>query len=252
MQRRLIIAGNWKMNHTSSTTTQIVNELKTKIADVTELDIVICPTFTALSSAVHACNGSKISVGAQNVHWKSNGAFTGEISVEMLKEIPVEYVIIGHSERRQFFGETDDKVNQKLRAVLDAKLLPIVCVGETLTQRRNGETEDVVADQVRICLSDLANEEVEKTVIAYEPVWAIGTGMTATPEQAQEVHEFIRELIGNQFSSNTAQKVRIQYGGSVKADNVRVLMSQSDIDGALVGGASLNANEFSQLIKNAL
>ena len=250
MERRLIIAGNWKMNHTSDVAVKIINEFKAKVADITTVDMVICPTFTSLAAAANAVKGSRISIGAQNVHWKSNGAFTGEISAEMLKDIPVEYVIIGHSERRQYFGETDQTVSWRLRAALDAGLLPIVCVGETLEQRRSGHTENVVADQVRTGLAGLSDEEMQKTILAYEPIWAIGTGVTATPEQAQEVHQFVRGIVNDQFNAACARKVRIQYGGSVKVENVKLLMSKADVDGALVGGASLKADEFSDLIRN--
>ena len=252
MQSKLIIAGNWKMNYTAETAVHVINTLKTKVSDITSVDIVICPPFTALTAAVETSKGSNISIGAQNVHWKSNGAFTGEISAEMLKEISVKYVIIGHSERRQYFGETDQTVNQRLLAALEAELLPIVCVGETLEQRQNNETERVITHQISKCLSGLSLEQMERTIIAYEPVWAIGTGMTATPEQAQEVHHLIRGLIIERFNSTVATKIRIQYGGSVKVDNAYQLMSKPDINGALVGGASLKADEFSELIKKGL
>ena len=251
MERRLIIAGNWKMNYTAETAVNVIKDLKTRVEGTTSVDIVVCPTFTSLVPAVAAAKGSNIAIGAQNVHWKSNGAFTGEISVDMLTEIPVTYAIVGHSERRQYFGETDETVNQRLRAALESSLLPIVCVGETLEQRTSGETESVITDQISKCLSGLAATELERTTIAYEPVWAIGTGKTATAEQAQEVHQFIRNLIAEQFNNEVATKVRIQYGGSVKAGNVHELMSKPDIDGALVGGASLKADEFSELIKKA-
>ena len=252
MQPKLIIAGNWKMNYTAETAVHVINTLKTKVSDITSVDIVVCPPFTALTAAVETSKGSNISIGAQNVHWKSNGAFTGEISAEMLKEISVKYVIIGHSERRQYFGETDQTVNQRLFAALEAELLPIVCVGETLEQRQNNETERVITHQISKCLSGLSLEQMERTIIAYEPVWAIGTGMTATPEQAQEVHHLIRGLIIERFNSTVATKIRIQYGGSVKVDNAYQLMSKPDINGALVGGASLKADEFSELIKKGL
>ena len=252
MTRRLIIAGNWKMNHTVEPAVTMITDLKPRVADVRSIDIVVCPTFTSLVPAVAAANGSNIAIGAQNVHWEAAGAFTGEISAEMLTEIPVKYVIIGHSERRQIFGETDKMVNQRLRTALNSGLLPIVCVGETLEQRTRDETESVVTSQISTCLSGLSLDELERTIIAYEPVWAIGTGKTATPEQAQEVHQLIRKLITDRFNREVATKVRIQYGGSVKVENVQQLMSKPDIDGALVGGASLKADQFGELIKKAL
>ena len=252
MERKLIIAGNWKMNYTAQDAVNMIKDLQTKLPDFIPIDVVVCPPFTALHKVVEAAKGSKIKIGAQNVHWQSEGAFTGEISASMLKEISIDFVIIGHSERRQYFGETDQTVNQRLHAALRAGILPIVCVGETLDQRKGGETENTVKAQINKCLAGISPDQMEEMTIAYEPVWAIGTGITATPEQAQDVHQLIRRLINEQFNEAVANKVRIQYGGSVKVDNVKYLMSKPDIDGALVGGASLQADEFSKLIKNAL
>jgi len=252
MVRKLIIAGNWKMNHRADKTREIVTGLRAELADVTAVDIVVCPPFTSLAAAVEAASGSNIMVAAQNLHWAESGAFTGEISAAMLTELPVTYVVIGHSERRQYFGETDETVNQRLRAALDADLIPIVCVGETQREREAGETEAVVGRQLGGGLAGLSTAEVSGTVIAYEPVWAIGTGLTATPDQAQTVHAFIRKCIQTAHGADVAGQVRIQYGGSVKVDNVAELMGQTDIDGALVGGASLKIDDFATLIRNAV
>jgi triosephosphate isomerase len=252
MARKLAIAGNWKLNHNAAKTTQVVAGLKAELGEITAADVIICPPFTSLAAAAAAAAGSSIAVGAQNVHWAANGAYTGEISADMLKEIRVTYVIIGHCERRQYFGETDETVQQRLRAALDAGLLPIACVGETLTEREAGDTESVVGRQIEGGLAGLSDEEMAGTIIAYEPVWAIGTGLTATPEQAQAVHAFIRGRIAAAHSAAIADRVRIQYGGSVKADNAAELMGQADIDGALVGGASLTVNDFAALVRNAI
>jgi triosephosphate isomerase len=251
MARKLIIAGNWKMNHGAGKTREIVCGLRAELADVMAVDIVVCPPFTSLAAAVEAAAGSNIVVAAQNLNWAENGAFTGEISAAMLTELPVTYVIIGHSERRHYFGETDETVNQRLRAALDAGLIPIVCVGETQHEREAGETEAVVGRQLDGGLAGLNTAEVTGTVIAYEPVWAIGTGLTATPDQAQAVHAFIRNRIRAAHGADAADQVRIQYGGSVKVDNAAELMSQADIDGALVGGASLKVDDFAALVRNA-
>ncbi len=250
MSRKIIIAGNWKMNKTAAEATALVSELKPLVADL-NAEIVVCPTFTSLNAAVEAAKGSNIKVGAQNIHWAENGAFTGEISAAMLQEIGVEYVIIGHSERRQYFGETDATVNQRLQAALGAGLTVMVCVGELLEERENNQTEAVLDKQLRGGLANLTAADMEKVVIAYEPVWAIGTGKTATPEMAQETHAYIRKVLGDMFDSATANKVRIQYGGSMKPENAAALVSQPDIDGGLIGGASLKADSFAALIKNA-
>lgn len=250
--RKKIIAGNWKLNKTSLESIDLVNALKRELDGVRQADVVVCPPFTALADVHEVLTDSHIQLGAQNVYWEDSGAFTGEVSAPMLKDLGVEYVIIGHSERRQFFNETDATVNKRLNAVLNHGLVPIVCVGENLQEREGNKTFDVIRTQCRGSLAGLKPEQMKKTVIAYEPVWAIGTGKTASPAQAQEVHKFIRDLVREQFGAEVADVVRIQYGGSVKADNAAELMSQPDIDGALVGGASLKADSFSQLVKNSV
>ncbi len=249
--RTPIIAGNWKLNKTSREALQLVEELKRDVADVTGVDIVVCPPFTSLESVSEALTETNIAVGAQNLYWADSGAFTGEISAPMLKDFGVQYVIIGHSERRQYFGETNETVNKRIRAALTHGLTPIVCVGENLAQRESNKTFDVIKDHCEGSLKDLTVEEMKKIVIAYEPVWAIGTGKTATPEQAQEVHAFIRGLLGKMFGAEIANSVRLQYGGSVTPENTALLISQPDIDGALVGGASLKAPSFAAIIKAA-
>ncbi len=251
MSRKVIIAGNWKMNKTASEGKALVEALKPLVAGITEADIVVCPPFTSVSAAVEAAKGSNIKVGAQNVHWADHGAFTGEISAAMLKEAGVDYVIIGHSERRQFFGETDATVNQRLRAALNAGLIPIVCVGEMLADREGGRTEAVLSAQISGGFAGLTPDEMAKVVVAYEPVWAIGTGKTATPEVAEATHAFIRAEIAGIFGQDVADKVRIQYGGSMKPENAAELVAQKDIDGGLIGGAALKAESFSALISNA-
>jgi triosephosphate isomerase len=249
MSRKLFIAGNWKLNHLAGVAAETVQGLREELAGVDTVDIAVCPTFTSLSAAVTAAAGSNIGIGAQNVAYAENGAYTGEISAAMLKEIPVTYVIIGHSERRQYFNETDETVNQRLKQALAADLAPIVCVGEMLEDREGGNTEAVVGTQLAGSLAGLSAEEMASVTIAYEPVWAIGTGKTATPEMAQETHAFIRGKLAELFGQATADVVRIQYGGSVKPANAAELMAQPDIDGALVGGASLKVDVFSELIK---
>ena len=226
----------------------MVEELKPLVAGVETVDIVICPPFTALSALQQAVKGTNIKLGAQNMHWAKEGAFTGEVSADMLKELGCEYVILGHSERRQYFAETDETVNNRLKAAVDNGLKPILCVGELLEQREEGKTEAVVENQVTGGLQGFTEGELKDLVIAYEPVWAIGTGKTASKEDAQEVIAFIRKTLGGLFSEGFAQGVRIQYGGSVKPENIKELMSQQDIDGALVGGASLEAKSFAALV----
>ncbi len=251
MKRKKIIAGNWKMNHTVTETSGFINEFKRNIADVDGVDIVLCPTFTSLQIAVDLTQNTNIAIGAQNVHWSKNGAFTGEISPSMLLDIPVAYVILGHSERRQYFGETDETVNMRLKSTLTTPLKPIVCIGEKLDERESGITEKIISGQLNDGLKDITAQQMNDIVIAYEPVWAIGTGVTATPEQAQEVHAFIRNLINEKYGVNVSESIRIQYGGSVKSKNADTLLTQSDIDGALVGGASLDCNEFVNIIRSA-
>ena len=250
--RTKIVAGNWKMNKTPSEAAALVEGIKALVKDVSTVEVVVCPPFTDLKDAAAACAGSNIALGAQNVAWAESGAFTGEISAAMLKDLGVTYVIIGHSERRQYFGETDATVNSRLKAALAAGLKPIVCVGEKLEEREAGQMEAVIVKQVKEGFADLSAEEIEKTVIAYEPVWAIGTGKTATPVQAQEVHALIRRTLAEIANGEVAGKVRIQYGGSMKPANAKELMDQPDIDGGLIGGAALKADSFADIIKAAL
>ncbi|MDD5422183.1 MAG: triose-phosphate isomerase [Candidatus Omnitrophota bacterium] len=250
--RKIIIAGNWKMNKNISESIDLANYVKRTLYDIGEIEIVLCPPFTSLSDVKEIVMDTNIKLGAQNVHWEKEGALTGEISCGMLKNVGCEYVIIGHSERRQFFGDTNETVNKKVKAALKEGLKPIVCVGEKLEQRKLGKTFDVIKDHVENSLAGLSAEEMLKTVVAYEPVWAIGTGVNATKEQAQEVHKYIRQLLEKMFGPETAKSVRIQYGGSVKPDNIKELISQEDVDGALVGGASLKGDSFTQIVKNCL
>ncbi len=254
MSRKVIIDGDWKMNKTAAEGCELVNALKEKLACscYDNVDIVVCPPFTTLGAVVEAAKGSRIKVGAQNVHWAESGAFTGEISAEMLKTSGVEYVIIGHSERRQYFGETDATVNSRLKAALGAGLKPIVCIGELLEEREGGKTEEVLTTQIRGGFAGITGEQMADIVVAYEPVWAIGTGKTATPEIAQATHAHVRKELEAMFGAEVAGKVRIQYGGSMKADNARELVAQADIDGGLIGGAALKADSFTALIDEAM
>lgn len=247
--RKPILAGNWKMHKTVAEAVALAQELGKLTADAKEVDIVVCPTFTSLFVVREALSGTNIKLGAQNMHWEKQGAFTGEISPGMLKDVGCQYVIIGHSERRQYFAETDQTVNHKLKAAFANEITPIFCVGETLEQRESGTTEAVVCEQVRAGLAGLSAEQVASMVIAYEPIWAIGTGRTASAEDANAVCRFIRITVAKLFGQESADKVRIQYGGSVKADNIAELMAKSDIDGALVGGAALDAVGFSKIVK---
>jgi len=247
--RRPIMAGNWKMNKTVSEAIDFIRELKALVADVRNTDIVVAPTFTALGAVSREIEGGNIELAAQDVFWESSGAYTGEISPGMLKDVGCRYVIIGHSERRQYFGETNESVHKKIKACLAMDLYPIVCVGEALEEREAGKTFDMVKIQVIQCLEGFSREEVERITIAYEPIWAIGTGKTATPQQAEEVHAFIREQMGQMTNRQVSEGVRIQYGGSVNPDNISDLMLQPNIDGALVGGASLKADAFSRIVK---
>ena len=251
-ERRLIIAGNWKMNKTVHDAIDLVTGLKRELSGVKEVDIVVCPPFTALGEVSKAIIESNIRLGAQNMSEHNYGAYTGEIAAGMLRDLAVRYVILGHSERRQFQKETDALIAKKAAAAHAASLKPIVCVGETLTEREAGQMQTVVETQTRGSLAGLTAQQIEETVIAYEPVWAIGTGKTATSAQAQEVHAFIRKVLGQLAGEAVARKVRIQYGGSVKASNARELMGQPDVDGALVGGASLEERSFADIIKNTI
>ena len=243
-----VIAGNWKMYKTIPEAIALVQELSSAVAGATGREIVICPPFTALAAVKPALAGTNIKLGAQNLNWDPQGAFTGEISAPMLKDVGCDYVIIGHSERRQYFAETDENVNRKLKAALAADLIPIVCVGESLSEREAGITSSVVSRQVKLGLAGLAPDEAKTIIIAYEPIWAIGTGRTATAEDANAMCAFIRLTVTGMFGTPVADAMRIQYGGSVKPDNVDELMSTSDIDGALVGGASLKAADFSRIV----
>ena len=251
-QRKLIIAGNWKMNRTVAEALDLVSDLKRELANIKEVDIVVCPPFTALGAVSKAILDSNIRLGAQNMSENNYGAYTGEIAAGMLKEFSVRYVILGHSERRQYQKEPDELIAKKAHAALGAALKPIVCVGETLADRDGGKTEKVLETQVRGSLAGLSKEQMEETIVAYEPVWAIGTGKTATAAQAQEAHSFIRRLLGKMFDDTVARRVRIQYGGSVKPANARELMSLPDVDGALVGGASLEPRSFGDIVKNSI
>ena len=248
--RQAIIAGNWKMNKTRPEAKALIKELKPIAAKAT-CGVVICVPYTNLETAVELTKGTNIKVGAENVHFEKSGAFTGEISADMLTEIGVEYVIIGHSERRQYFGETDETVNKRTKAALAAGLKPIVCVGELLWERECNITEEVIARQIKLDLYDVSAEDVKKTVIAYEPVWAIGTGKTATAEQAQEVCAFIRATLAKLYGQETADAVTIQYGGSMNPKNAAELVAQPDVDGGLIGGASLKAADFGVLLEAA-
>ena len=252
MSRKVIVAGNWKMNKNAAEGRALVEALKNGIAGLEAAEIVVCPPFTTIGSVVEAAAGSAIGVGAQNIHWEASGAFTGEISADMLKTSGVQYVIIGHSERRQYFGETNETVNKRLKAAIAAGLTPIVCVGELLEEREGNKTEAVLGKQLEDGLKDLDAATVAAMVLAYEPVWAIGTGKTATPEMAQETHAFIRGKVAELFGKEAAENVRIQYGGSMKPENAEELVRQADIDGGLIGGAALKADSFAALVKNAI
>jgi len=247
--RNIVIAGNWKMYKSNSEAKELVEELKNKTNDIIKTKMIVCPPFTALSMAAEMVKGTNIQVGAQNMYWEEAGAFTGEVSPLMLNQLDVEYVIIGHSERRQFFGETDETVNRRIKAALDHDLKPIFCVGENLEEREAGRTTQVVSSQIKGGLAGVEGDFSNRMVIAYEPIWAIGTGRVAEPEDANEVIRHIRAVVGSTNGPETAQGVRILYGGSVKPDNVQALMEEPEIDGALVGGASLQGDDFLQLIK---
>ena len=252
MARKIFIAGNWKMNKTAAETAELASALKASLAQFAgKCEIAVCPTFTSLATAVEILKGSNVKVGAQNIHWADNGAYTGEISGAMLKEIGVEYVIIGHSERRQYFGETDETVNQRIKAALKYGLKPIVCIGETLAEREGGVTNTVLEKQIRGAFADISAADMDAVTIAYEPVWAIGTGKTATPDVAQETHAFIRSVLTALYGDK-AQDIVVQYGGSMKPENSGALVSKQDIDGGLIGGAALKADSFTALIQNAL
>lgn len=246
--RRKVIAGNWKMNMLPNETIQFIEDLAPLVKD-TEHEVILCVPYTDLFYALLTAQNTNIKIGAQNMHFAESGAYTGEVSGKMLKSINVEYVIIGHSERRQYFNETDETVNKKVKAAFENGLKPIVCVGETLEQREAGKVEEIITNQTKLALDGLTNEQVQNTIIAYEPIWAIGTGKTATKEDANDAVKSIRKKIAEIYGQNVADGVIIQYGGSVKSSNAKELFSMSDIDGALVGGASLKADEFSKIVE---
>ncbi len=250
--RRPIIAGNWKLNNTISEAVALTTALKSLVTHCTGVEIIVAPTFTALAAIGDVIKDSNVLLAAQDVYWEDSGAFTGEVSAPMLKDVGCDYVIIGHSERRQYFGETNESVNQKVKAALSHDLKPIICVGEQLEDRERGRTDTVIENHITGGIADLSAAELLSSVIAYEPVWAIGTGKTATPAQAQEVHSLIRKLLTDAYSDEVASQIRIQYGGSVKPENAAELMAQPDVDGALVGGASLQAESFAEIVKNSI
>ena len=248
--RRPVIAGNWKMNNTPAQTKALIEEMKPLVAGA-DCEVVLCVPYIDLFAAMEAAEGSNIRIGAENCHWAEKGAFTGEVSAEMLKACGVPYVIIGHSERRQYFGETDETVRDRVRSALNAGLKVILCVGEVLSERKLGITSETVCKQTKVALSGVAEAELANIIIAYEPVWAIGTGETATPEQANEVCKIIRALIADLYSKDTADKIVIQYGGSMNDGNAAELLAQYDVDGGLIGGASLKADKFSVIVSAA-
>lgn len=245
--RMPIIAGNWKMHNTIDEAIKLVEELKPMVSDA-KCEVVVCPTFVCLHAVKDAVKGTNIKIGAQNMHFEEKGAFTGEVSPVMLENMGIDYVIIGHSERRQYFNETDETINKKIKASFEHNLIPILCVGETLDERESDITEEVIAKQIKLDLANISGELVEKIVIAYEPIWAIGTGKTATSEEANETIAFIRGIVSSIYGKDVSDKVRIQYGGSVKPSTISEQMSMSDIDGALVGGASLKAEDFAAIV----
>jgi len=250
--RKKIIAANWKMNMTQGESAQFMESFLRDVGEINDVEVVIIPPFTAIPKVSEALGRAhNIKLGAQNMYWEKSGAFTGEISAPLLRDLFVHYVVLGHSERRTLFGETDEMVNRKVHAAHEGKLRPIVCVGETLDQRDKGDVEKILSTQLRGSLAGLRPKQLQESVIAYEPVWAIGTGRNATPQQAQEAHAFIRRTLSEMADDGTAERVRIQYGGSVKPENARELMTQPDIDGALVGGASLDPRSFAEIVKAA-
>lgn len=248
--RRAVIAGNWKMNKTPAETADLINQIKPLVAGA-DCDVVVCVPFVNLDAALKAVQGSDIKVGAQNCHWAKSGAFTGEISADMLASMGIPYVITGHSERRMYFGDTDITVKNRTRAALDAGLTVILCVGEYLEQREQGTTFEVVRAQIKIALGGVSEKELDRIIIAYEPVWAIGTGKTATSAQANEVNKAIRALVAQLYSKEAADKFVVQYGGSMNADNACELLAQYDVDGGLIGGASLKASDFAAIVAAA-
>ena len=249
--RKRIIAGNWKMNKSVAESKDLASDIKRELAECRDVDVVLCPPFTSLSIVGEAIESTAIKFGAQNMHWEADGAYTGEISANMLRSIYCHYVILGHSERRSYFGETDEIVNKKTKAALAANLIPIVCVGETLDERKSAQHKSVVKTQLEGSLAGIDVEDLKRVIVAYEPVWAIGTGEVATPEQAQEMHAFIRSVLAEIGDAEVAETVRLQYGGSMKPANAEELLAQPDIDGGLIGGAALEARSFVELVRVA-
>lgn len=249
--RKTVIAGNWKMNYTPSETKKFISELLPMIKDYNKCDVVLCVPFVDITTAVEAVKGTGVKIGAQNVHYETKGAYTGEISADMLKETGAEYVILGHSERRQYFGEVDTTVNQRLTSAVNAGLTVILCVGELLVEREEGITEEIVSMQTKIALLGITPEQMKQVIIAYEPVWAIGTGKTATTEQADEMCGCIRKIIAGKYGNEIAEAMTIQYGGSMNAGNADELLSKHHVDGGLIGGASLKAADFTEIVKAA-
>ena len=245
--RTNVIAGNWKMNKTVSEAVELVKELKPLVKDA-KCDVVVCPTFVCLPAVIDVVKDSNIKVGAQNMHFEENGAFTGEVSPNMLKELGVEYVIIGHSERRQYFNETDETVNKKLKTAFNHKFIPILCVGESLEEKEDNITEEVLSKQIKLDLKGISAEDVKNMVIAYEPIWAIGTGKTATADEANNTIGFIRSVVEKLYNKEVSENIRIQYGGSVKPSTIKEQMSKEHIDGGLIGGASLKAEDFAAIV----
>lgn len=250
--RTPFVAGNWKLNKTADGAETLARCVVDAVAGITGVDVAICPPFTALERVAQVVRGTAVGLGAQNVYWEAEGAFTGEVSAPMLLTCGCEYVILGHSERRQFFGETDETVNRRLKATLCTGLKPIVCLGESLDERQAGKTAQVVETQLRGAFNGISADDVRGITLAYEPVWAIGTGLTATPDQAEAVHAFLRQVLTDLYRDEVARAVRIQYGGSVKPDNAAALFAQDNIDGGLIGGASLDATAFAAIVKAAI
>lgn len=247
--RKPMIVGNWKMNNTIAESIRLVTELKELVSEVEDIDIVVAPSFVALTSVAIAIQDTNIQLGAQNAFWEESGPYTGEVSAVMLKDVGCQYVILGHSERRQYFKETDEIVNKKVLSAIDAGLIPIMCIGETLEEREKNRAFSVVETQLKRGIQDIHSDQAENIVIAYEPVWAIGTGRTATPEQAEEIHFHIRKILSKLYGNSIANNIRILYGGSVKPENISELMAKPNIDGALVGGASLDSQSFAHIVK---
>jgi triosephosphate isomerase (TIM) len=249
MARKKFIAGNWKMNTTVDEAVALAKAVVGKMGTVTDVDIAVCPPYINLKAVSDVVKGTSVKLGAQDVHWEAKGAFTGKVSCAMLKSVGVEYVIIGHSEQRQYFYETNETVNKKVKAVLIAGLLPIICVGETLDERKTGKLFSIIEGQTKGAFAGISKADALKCTIAYEPVWAIGTGEVATPAQANEMHVFIRKQVLGMYDSDTAAAMRIQYGGSMKPDNAKALLALSDVDGGLIGGAALKADDFFGIVK---